>query len=79
MYPEQNKVKEFLGRAEELLSTSMKMEDIFRLTMNNNSRQRAAIFVNDKGKTKHYKYSKMKKHAYQFASIIAKDLYQERV
>jgi len=45
---EQAKVKEFLGRAEELLKTSMKMEDIFRLTMNNNSKQRAAIYVNDK-------------------------------
>ena len=75
---EQAKVKEFLGRAEELLKTSMKMEDIFRLTMNNNSKQRAAVYVNDKGKTRHYKYSKMKKHAYQFASVIAQNLYQEK-
>ena len=78
MYPEHAKVQEFLGRAKNLLSTSMKMEDIFRLTMNDNSKQRAAIYVNDKGKQRHYKYSKMKKHAYQFASIIAHELYQEK-
>ena len=75
---EQVKVKEFLARAEKLMKTSMKMEDIFRLTMNENSKQRAAIYVNDKGKIRHYKYSKMKKHAYQFASIISYDLYQEK-
>lgn len=78
MNQEQAKVKAFLARAEDLLKTSMKMEDIFRLTMNENSKQRAAIYVNDKGKIRHYKYSKMKKHAYQFASIISHDLYQEK-
>ena len=75
---EQSKVKEFLARAEVLQKTSMKMEDIFRVTMNSNSHQRAAIYVNDKGKTRHYKYSKFKKHAYQYASIISHALYQER-
>lgn len=78
MNQEQANVKEFLARAEKLKNTSMKMEDIFRLTMNENSKQRAAIYINDKGKNRHYKYSKMKKHAYQFASIIAHDLYQEK-
>lgn len=78
MYPEHDKVKAFLGRAEALLNTSMKMEDIFRLTMNDNAKQRAAIYINDKGKRRHYNYSKMKKHAYQFASIISHALYQEK-
>ena len=75
---EQVKVKEFLSTAEQLLKTSMKMEDIFRLTMNNNSKQRAVIYINDKGKTRHYKYSKFKKHAYQFASVISNAFYQEK-
>ena len=78
MNAEQQKVQEFLSRAKNLLTTSMQMEDIFRLTMNDNSKQKAAIYINDKGKTRSYKYSKMKKHAYQFASIIAHALYQEK-
>ena len=77
MYPEYKKVKTFLERAKNLEQTSMKMEDIFRLTMNDNSSNVAAIFVNDKGKIRKYRYSKYKKHCYQFAGVISNYLMQQ--
>ena len=77
MYPEHDRVVEFLARAQKLSNTSMKMEDIFRLMMNDNSSQMAAIFTNDRGKLKHYKYSKFKKHCYQFGAVLGNFLLQQ--
>ena len=77
MYPEHDKVVNFLARAKELESTTMKMEDIFRLTMNDNSKNIAAIYVNEKGKIRKYRYSKLKKHCFQFASVISNYLLQQ--
>ncbi len=77
MNPQNEKVTSFLARASKLESTSMKMEDIFRLTMNDNAKNVAAIFVNDKGKIRKYRYTKYKKHCYQFASVISNYLLQQ--
>ena len=78
MYPEQNKVTNFLSRAKKLEQTSMRMEDIFRLTMNENHKCRAVMYVNENGKIRHYRYSKFKKHCVQFSGVIHNYLIQQK-
>lgn len=78
MYPEYNKIKEFMSQPCDLLKSSMKMEDIFNYSTITNAKERAVMYINDKGKLKHYRYSKLRKHAFQFASVLAQYLTQQK-
>ena len=71
------KVTEFLGRASLLMNTPKKMEDIFFLTMKKNEKKVAMEYINDKGKIKHYRYSKMRSHTYELASALSQYLIQQ--
>ena len=76
MYPEYEKINSFLAEASELMNTSKRMEDIFLLTMKRNERNIAVEYFNDKGRLKHYRYSKVRSNAYSIASIINNMLLQ---
>ena len=71
------KVTAFLSSASQLMNTSKRMEDIFNLMMKNNERKIAVEYVNDKGKIKHYRYNKMRRHAYELASALSQYLIQQ--
>ena len=71
------KVTEFLSIASSLMKTSKKMEDIFYSTMKRNERKIAVEYVNEKGKVKHYRYSKMRSHSYALASVLSQYLIQQ--
>lgn len=73
----QSKITEFLSRASSLMNTSKKMEDIFYLTMKNNQKRVAVEYINSKGKIKHYRYSRMRSHAYELASALSQYLIQQ--
>ncbi len=77
MYPEYEKINAYLAEASLLYKTTMRMEDIFYFTMKKNEKKIAAEFQNEKGKLKHYKYSKFRSNTYAFASIINNLLLQE--
>jgi len=71
------KVSEFLSSASSLLNTSKKMEDIFYMTMKRNQKKIAVEYINDKGKIKHYRYNKMRSHAFELASALSQYLIQQ--
>ena len=71
------KVTSFLANAAELLKTSKRMEDIFYMTMKNNSKKVAVQYINSKGKIKKYRYNKMRSHAYELASALSSYLIQQ--
>ena len=77
-YPEYEKVNAFVSRASDLLKTSKTMEDIFVSSMKLNEKETAVEYVDDRGKTKSYEYSKMRSHAYADASVLAQFLYQQK-
>ena len=77
MYPEFNKVNDFLAEASLLMNTSKRMEDIFNLTMKRNEKRDAVEYLNEKGKVVHYNYAKMRSNSYAFASILAQFLFQK--
>lgn len=77
MYPEYEKVNAFLAQAKSLLDTSRTMEDIFVSSMKRNEKEDAVEYINDKGKVKSYTYSKMRKHAYENASVLAQFMCQK--
>ena len=77
MSTELEKASEFLASAESLLKTSRHMEDIFNATMRRNEKRIAVEYINDKGKIKHYRYSKMRSHAYELASALSQYLIQQ--
>ena len=70
MYPEYNKVSEFLGFAKNLDSTSKRMQDIYHLSIERNAKEVACIFVNENGKLKNYKYKKVRKNILGYAAVI---------
>lgn len=78
MYAEFDKINAFLWKAENLLHTSKRMEDIFNAIINNNLRNNAVEYYNAKGKLKHYKYKQMRKNVIRYASAIS-HLLQEKV
>ena len=71
------KVADFIAVAAQLLSTSQRMEDIFHSTMKRNEKKIAVEYVNHKGKIKHYRYSKLRSHAYELASVLSQYLIQQ--
>ena len=71
------KVTEYISVAAQLLSTSKRMEDIFYSTMKRNEKKIAVEYVNHKGKIKHYRYSKLRSHAYELASVLSQYLIQQ--
>ena len=70
-------VREYLSSAKELFGTSLRMEDIFNFSTKRNLHSVAMEYTNDNGKIRHYRYSKYRKHAFEFASAIASLLYQQ--
>ena len=70
------KINSFVAEAGKLLSTSRTMEDIFFATMKRNEKRVAVEYFNDKGKLKHYRYSKVRSNVYSIASIISNMLFQ---
>lgn len=69
--------KEYLSSAQELFKTSLRMEDIFNFSTKRNLHSIAMEYTNDNGKIRHYRYSKYRKHAFEFASAISSLLYQQ--
>ncbi len=56
MYPEYEKVQENINEAKLLLDTDMTIQNIFELTISRNAKNKAATYVNSKGKLKSYSY-----------------------
>ena len=71
------KVTQFLNTASDLFKTSRRMEDIFYMTMKNNSKKVAVQYINSKGKIKKYRYFRMRSHAYELASALSQYLIQQ--
>ena len=69
MYPEYNRVNNFLAEASKLLETNQTMADIFA-SYKRNDRNVAALYINDKGKIKHYRYKNLRANALRFASVL---------
>ena len=63
--------------SEGLMKTSKTMEDLFYYIMKKNERRRAVEYINDKGKIKHYRYAKMRSHAFELASALSQYLIQQ--
>lgn len=78
MFTPNPKVINFLKEAELLKKTSMTMRDIFVLTMKRNEKQIAVEYINEKGKRKKYRYSKVRSNAYSIASNLSNLLIQEK-
>lgn len=74
MYPEFNKVNDYLAQAEKLKQTNMTMGDIYESIMDRNKNLIAAEFINEKGKIKHYKYKQQDLNVKMYAYGIAKAL-----
>lgn len=74
MYPEYNKVKNYISRAQDLLNTSRKMEDIFNMIMHCNAKRVCAEYYNDNNKIARYTYKKMEANCYKFARYISEQL-----
>jgi len=77
MYPEYNKIKAFLQKAEPLLQSSKRMEDIFNIATKNNAKKIAVSYINAKGKLKLYNYNRFKQHAYVIASVLSNFMIQQ--
>ena len=77
MYPEYNKVKAKCAEANLIFNTSRTMEDIFVLSTKRNEKRTAVTYIDQKGKSKHYKYSLFRKHAFEIASILANFMIQK--
>ena len=77
MYPEYNKVKAKCAEANLLFNTSRTMEDIFVLSTKRNEKRVAVTYINHKGKSKKYKYSLFRKHAFEIASILSNFMIQK--
>ena len=71
------KLQAFVDEAKLLLNTSKTMEDIFHSTMKRNVKKIAVEYINTKGKIKHYRYSKMRSHAFALASVLSQYLIQQ--
>ena len=77
MYPEYKKVKAKCAEANLLKETSRTMEDIFVLSTKRNEKRIAVNYIDSKGKSKKYKYSLFRKHAFEIASILANFMIQK--
>ena len=74
MYPEFEKVNEFLAKAKLLEQTNMTMKDIYEFIMSHNKKYVASEFINEKGKLKHYKYKQVDINVNMYATGIARKL-----
>ena len=74
MYPEFNKVNNFLATAKELLETNMTMADIYQSIITRNKNLVAAEYVNERGKIKHYKYKQVAINVNMYATGISRKL-----
>jgi len=70
MYPEYNKVNDFIKTASLVMETSQRMSDIFSLIMTRNAKQTAVEYYNIKGQLKHYTYKKMKVNIQSYCDIL---------
>ncbi|MCB9498109.1 MAG: hypothetical protein H6688_01465 [Erysipelotrichaceae bacterium] len=70
MYPEYNKVNDFIKTASLVMETSQRMSDIFSLIMTRNAKQTAVEYYNIKGQLKHYTYKKMKVNVISYSDIL---------
>ena len=53
------------------------MEDIFILSTKRNLKRIAVTYTNNEGKSKKYKYSLFRKHAFEIASILSNFMIQQ--
>ena len=74
MYPEYEKVSAFLDEAKLLLDTPQRIEDIFSLTIARNRNNKAATYINAKGKLKSYNYKTFGNNTYIMANAVARVL-----
>ena len=74
MYPEYNKINNFLAEAELLQKTEMTMADIYKAIMDRNKNRVAAIYINEKDKIKSYKYKTVESNVNYYAYGIARKL-----
>lgn len=69
-YPEYTKVSSFMSKAQKLLETPKRMEDVFKMSIIDNGHQRMAEFYNQNGRFTHYTYAKFNNIVYRYASVI---------
>ena len=74
MYPEYNKINNFLAEAKLLENTSMTMADIYHAIISRNKKRTAAIYINEKDKIKSYKYKQVEYNVNYYAYGIARKL-----
>ncbi len=74
MYPEYNKINNYLAEAKLLENTNMTMADIYKFVIDRNKKRVAAVYINEKDKIKKYKYKKVKYNVNYYAYGISKKL-----
>ena len=74
MYPEYNKINNYLAEAKLLENTNMTMADIYRFVIDRNKKRVAAVYINEKDKIKSYKYKQVEYNVKYYAYGIAKKL-----
>ena len=74
MYSEYKQVKQFFSSAEDLLKTSMTMQDIFTKATSLHKKEKALTWINEKGKTVSIKYKHYRTYCFEFASRISEKL-----
>ena len=78
MSTENEKIYAYVSQMSEgLLKTSKTMEDLFYYIMKKNEKRRAVEYINEKGKIKHYRYSRMRSHTFELASALSQYLIQQ--
>ena len=63
MYPEYERISEFMNEAKLLEQTEMRIQDIFELTVTRNAKNKVATYVDSKGRLKSYTYKEFKNNA----------------
>ncbi|MCR5184515.1 MAG: AMP-binding protein [Bacilli bacterium] len=74
MYPEFNRVNEYISEAKSLLNTQRRFADIFQSIVTRNKKRVAAKYVNEKGKIKSYKYKVFELNVKTYAYAIGRKL-----
>ena len=77
MYPEYEKINALFQEASKLYKSSRTMEDIFVSSMKRNEKNDAVEYLDEKGRVKSYKYSKLRSNAYADASVLSNILCQK--
>ena len=74
MYPEYDKINNFLQEANLVMQGSRSFKSIYELIIKRNAKAKYAIYVNDNSKIASYPYKKMDKNVHAFASYISKNI-----